>query len=186
MRHDNVLDILTVAAMKRELRIDAAEDKHDALIASQIAGAASWVSQHLGQPVVEQTDSFDVAPPAAADDPLVVPVWSGAELVTVRYWSTSGALRLDPDGELLPADLGRVAELLRRTAIWPPAAGWPAVLPRSAFEVTVRRGLDLEAHRWLGVRQSIILLCRQLYGAYPMMRADNATYALLRPYRRII
>ena len=185
-RKQDATDIVTVARMKTELRISATDIEHDSLIAAQLRGAASWCSAHLGQPVVEATDSFHVAPPASADDPLVVPVWDGADLVNIAYWSTSGALRLEADGELLPADLGRTSELLRRTAIWPPANGWPAVLPRSTFAVTVRRGLDLEAHRWRGIEQAIILMTRRLYNATPYTKTDAAVFALLRPYRRII
>ena len=186
-RQTDVLQVVTLARMKMELRIDAGGTDHDTLIEAQIAGAASWVSTHLGQPVVEEESTYPAVPvPSDHDAPIVLPVWEGATVQRIAYWSTAGALRLEADGELLPAALGRTSEHQRRTAIWPPAAGWPAVLPGSAFAVTVLRGLDLEAHRWRGIEQAIILLCRQLYQGYPMMRGDNATYALLRPFRRLL
>ena len=186
MRKADVLDIVSLTEMKRELRIGADSHDDDAMIETQLAAAESWCSAHLGQPIVESTDSFDVAPPAAADDPLTLPVWEGAELVTVRYWTTSGALRLDADGELLPADLGRTSELLRRTAVWPPEHGWPAVLPGSAFAVTVLRGLDLEESKWRAVAQAIVLMARRLYTALDDTKPDAAVYAMLRPFRRLV
>ena len=70
-RQTDVLQVVTLERMKRELRIAAGETDHDSMIAAQLRGAASWVSQHLGQPVVESVDTFNVAPPAAADAPLV-------------------------------------------------------------------------------------------------------------------
>ena len=101
----------------------------------------------------------------------------------MRYWSPAGALRLDPDGSIPAADVGRTVQSRARFLIWPPADGWPDVLAGSALELELRRGFDPIPR---ALTQACILVTRQLYGGYHTITTTAAMWSLIHPWRSIV
>ena len=100
--------VLSVAELRRELRIGIEDTNPEtaALVEAQRDSAVSAVSKYLAAPLVDTTETLRPSRPDDATAPLVL-IAAGAALVSLRYWSPSGALRLDPDGAIPLAELGR-------------------------------------------------------------------------------
>ena len=179
-------DFLSVASMKSELRLPASINEHDSLIAAQIARAVSFVSERLGYPLVDRGERCLLAPPNDST-PFRYSAGRGRnslvsrELAQIRYWATDGELRSEPDTTLALADLGRRFRFGRSHFVYPPAAGWPAVLAGSSFEVTVNAGvpaLNIPA----GIVSAIVLAVRQLYDGNHEIRPNSAIDSFLAPF----
>lgn len=175
-------DILSLAALKRELRLDPAETCEDEILTAQIQDAVSWVSRYLWAPLVDRTVvEWCIRPSDAAQE-------VGVELravksASVRYWSPAGDLREEPDGAIATAALGRITwDPQGRTNIWPPAGGWPVVLHASELEVSVVQGLDITPET-TGLRQAVVLYARARYDGHVDDRVHDACYTLMSPWR---
>ena len=174
----NELDIVSLATMKDELRIPAAEVSHDVLLTGQIASAVSFVSRHLRVPLLDRAEVFSCSRPS--DSGNVAPR-AGARIETVgsiRYWLPDGSLREAPGGTIAVGTLGRLVEY-SGFVIYPPADGWPVVLDNSHIEIVVTRGMDTPP----ALRSAVVLCVRQFYDGYREIRPTEAFYALMRPYR---
>ena len=100
------------------------------------------------------------------EKPVIVGLTNILSILSVSYWTPDAALRAAPDGSIAVNDLGRRAYVKPGSAyyeVWPPAAGWPDVLPNSGgLEIVVRRGMALAdiPERW---KAAVVLCVRQLY-----------------------
>ena len=174
----NALDIVSLATMKSELRIPAAETSHDTLLTGQIAGGVSFVSRHLRAPLVDRAEVFYCARPAGSAPPLVLPTGGVRSVGSVKYWTADGSLREAPDGSIDVDTLGRLVAR-RGFEIHPPADGWPLVLGGSLIEIMLTRGMDTPP----ALRSAVVLCVRQLYDGYREIRPTEAFYALMKPWR---
>ena len=176
-------DVLPVAELRRELRISLEDTNPEtaALVESQRDSAVSAVSKYLRAPLVDTTETLRPWRPDDATAPLVLTA-AGAALVSLRYWSPSGALRLDPDGAIPLAELGRTQRGAFRFMVWPPADGWPDVLAGSQLELEVRRGIDPVPR---ALRQACVLAARAFYDSDRTVTSRSAMYALIGPWRQI-
>ena len=174
----NALDIVSLATMKSELRIPAAESEHDTLLTGQIAGAVSFVSRHLRAPLVDRAEVFRCSRPGDSAAPIVLPTYGVRSVGSVRYWTTGAPLREAPDGSIDVDTLGRLVAR-RGFEIYPPADGWPLVLGGSLIEIMLTRGMNTPP----ALRSAVVLCVRQFYDGYREIRPTEAFWALMRPFR---
>ena len=116
---------------------------------------------------------------------LCLPVRHVESVASIKYWSTSGALRAEPDQTIVVDSLGRrwQDDSGRFYLIWPPADGWPETLSNSLFVVTVNRDFEITAETE-ALKQAVVLLVRQLYAGYRGIRPTEAFFSLISPWRR--
>ena len=172
------LDIVSLATMKSELRIPAAEPDHDVLLTGQIAAAVSFVSRFLRVPLVDLAVTFRCSRPSYAAAPIVLSSAGVRSVSSVKYWTAAGSLREEPNGSIAVGTLGRMVEYCG-FAIYPPAGGWPLVLDNSLIEIGVTRGQDTPE----ALRAAVILCVRQFYDGYRRIRPTEAFFALIRPFQ---
>ena len=174
----NALDIVSLATMKSELRIPAAETSHDVLLTGQIAAAVSFVSRAVRVPLLDRAEGFRCSRPTYSDIPICLPTDGVRSVGSVRYWTAGGSLREAPDGAIDVDTLGRLSAH-NCFEIYPPAAGWPLVLDKSLIEIVVTRGMTTPP----ALRSAVVLCVRQLYDGYREIRPTEAFYALMAPFR---
>ena len=168
-------DIISVARIKDELRIPAGTDSQDTLLESQIEAAVSYVSHPLRGPLVDRSETYYL-PPIRGEGPLIFASPLMKSLTEIKYWTPTGALRLDPDGTIARSDLGRlhVERYDWQThEVFPPVGGWPETLADSLIELTVVRGMDITPET-VALRSAVILCVRQLYDGYRQIRPTEA------------
>ena len=174
----NALDIVSLAMMKSELRIPAAEVSHDTLLTSQIQNAVSFVSRPLRVPLLDRAEGFRCSRPSYSATPIILPTDGVRSVGSIKYWLPDGSLREAPGGTIALDTLGRLVDYCG-FVIYPPADGWPAVLDGSLIEIVVTRGMDTPP----ALRSAVVLCVRQLYDGYREIRPTEAFYALMSPYR---
>lgn len=172
----NALDIVSLATMRSELRIP--DDSHDALLLGQINSAVSFVSEPLRAPLLDRAEGFRCRRPADSY-PIVIPSKGVRRVSSVKYWTADGNLNAYPDGSIDVSTLGRLEESGSGFAIYPPTAGWPEVLASSQIEILVIRGMNAPA----ALQAAVVLCVRQLYNGYREIRATEAFWALIDPFR---
>ena len=178
------LDIVTLDSIKEELRIPAGTDSQDTLLESQIQAAVSYVSAVLRGPLVDQNEKYYLAP-IRGEGPLIFASPMLKSLTEFKFWTPTGALRLDPDGTIPRADLGRLHKERydwQTHEVFPPGSGWPDTLPDSLIELAVVRGMDITPET-VALRSAAILCVRQLYDGYRQIRPTEAFLAIVRPFR---
>lgn len=177
-------DVLSLAALKRELRIDPAETCEDEILSAQLQDAVSWVGSWLWAPLVDRTVVEWCIRPSDAAAPVLIERHS-VKSASIRYWSSAGDLREEPDGAIAAAALGRIAwDPQGVTEIWPPADGWPTVLHASELEVSVVHGLDITPET-MGLRQAVIVYARARYDGHVDDHVHDACFTLMAPWRAI-
>ena len=177
------VDVVSLEAMKLELRIEPDETDHDAMLTAQIGAAVSFVGRAIKEPLVDVTDTLKC--PRPSGDAAVVLYASAITAVTsVRYWTTDGSLRAAPDGTVDIATLGRreAFDRGRCTRQYPPADGWPETLSSSRVWFDVTRGFVLE-DKHESIKQAIILCVRQLYDGSIQIRPTEAFFSFIDPWR---
>ena len=138
-----------------------------------MAGAVAVIEEETGLPVLDRTEKAYCVPQAG--DALFLGL-SFVQSVTVRLWTPAGSLSEDPDGT---TQTGR--QSLERDASWvfPPAAGWPDRLEKSAFEVTARRGVPSNDRVAPLLRSVAVELARQRFQGIRTMAPTNYALRLL-------
>jgi len=176
------LDVVSLALMKQELRIGAREDSQDALLTDHIETGVGFVSDRIVAPLVEAGETVE-APRRGPEQPLCVAGRYIKRITAIRYWTPSAALRTDPDGEVMTATLGRQRDRDHRARlVWPPALGWPELLPASCFEVEVVRGIDITTET-RALAKAVILCARQLYDGYDEIKPNALFWHMIKPWR---
>ena len=177
------LEVLPLADLKAELRIEAGDSTHDALLTGQIGAAVSFVGRFTRAPLLNQTETHR-CPRPGADQPIGLATDHVQAVAPIRYWSAGTDRRLVPDGSIALTDLGRRVQVGPRFCIWPPAGGWPEVEDGSVLEVDLTRALEITPQTQT-LRQAVILCCRTLYDQEPLIKPTAAMYALIGPWRRM-
>ena len=140
------LDVLSLDSAKQELQVENTA-AFDARITMNIGAAVDFVARELGRPLIDVHEALPVHPPAAGDElPVELRATDVATVGDVSFWTPTSSLRLDPDGTVTRADLGRVLIGDNEVVAYPPVGGWPAVLPGSKLRVAVTRAFDVAAH----------------------------------------
>ena len=176
------LEVLSLAAAKRELRIPDEDDQHDGLLQAQIGSAVSFVGRFLRAPLTDSVERHRCSSPGT-DRPLAIRADHVQSLAPIRYWPAGRALREEPD-TIAVADLGRRAQVAEWFCIYPPADGWPEVEAGSMLEVDLTRSITLTT-RTTALQHAVILAVRQLYNGYHTITGTAAMYALIAPWRRL-
>ncbi|WP_425154701.1 hypothetical protein [Candidatus Palauibacter sp.] len=174
--------VVTVEEVKRELRTEDYSG-HDDTVEAQIAAAAAFVGGEIGVPLADAHSTVR-ARPETGNRPIVFDARGLKRVDRVRYWTPAAELRDDPDGAIEAAEFGRTVRagrLGRGHGLYPPAAGWPDVLPGSLLDVEVVRGVD--AGDLPALKQAVIMCVRQLYGGHREIRPTEAFYALIAPWQ---
>ena len=153
------LEVVPLLAMRRELRIEGdTNPDDDARLIGQIGAAVSDVSLDASAPLVEQPETIEAAVPYR-DRPVAFTATVVRVVRQVRYWTPGAALRDEPDGTIADTVLGRLWSdwpASRHNRLYPPAAGWPAVLAGSRLWLDVTRGVPfLEWVDWPGFVQGL-------------------------------
>lgn len=184
-------DIVSLARIKSELRLDADDDTQDAMLTAHIRAGIAFVSACIDRPLLPTSD--------------VVIAWSGmrnsqrpitfgksfvVSVESIDYWTLDASLREESDMAIAGDALGRFEPSRvnaynpsgARNYLHPPAAGWPDSLDGSCYQVNVMR-------QWYSVNaadnisQAVILCVRQFYDGMREIRPTAAFYALLEPHR---
>ena len=174
----NALDIVSLATMKSELRIEN-ETAHDILLTGQIASAVSFVSAPLRAPLLDRAEGFRCWRPSDPKHPIVIPTTNVRRVSSLQYWATDGNLGAYPSGSIDVSTLGRLQQSEGGFAIYPPVTGWPVVLDNSLIEIVLIRGLTTPP----ALRSAVMLCVRQLYDGYREIRSTEAFWAMLEPWR---
>ena len=174
-------DVLDLASLKNDLRIDTAETDHDNLLRSHRASAISFVDRYIRTPLIDSTETRRVIRQTAGErEPICLEIRGFREVESVTYWTSAASIREAPDGEIESDDLGWVDEVDRPIIrIHPGSDGWPSSADRSDYRVTVKRGWDPVPDALAAV---VVLLVRQLYDGYREMRATEAFFTMIRPF----
>ena len=175
---DTALDVLPLADLKQELRIDT--DDFDSRLTRNIESAVAFVAREIGFPLIDRVESIRCWRPATTEPLCIRGERVVEEVGDVSYWTPAGELRADPDGTVAAADLGRVDIQPNRLTIYPPAAGWPEILDGSWLLVSLTRAFP--ADDWPDVRHAVILTCRAFYNASD----DNPSAYSLAAAQRLI
>ena len=142
------LEVVPLLAMRRELRIEGDTNPNDdARLIGQIGAAISDVSLDASSPLVEQDETIEAAAPYR-DRPVAFTATVVRAVTQVRYWTSGGSLRDEPDGVIAGSDLGRLQSdwpATRRNWLYPPEAGWVPVLAGSRLWLAVTRGVPFPA-----------------------------------------
>ena len=142
------LEVVPLLAMRRELRIERdINPDDDARLIGQIGAAVSDVSLDASAPLVEQAETIEAAVPYR-DRPVPFTATVVRAVTQVRYWTSGGSLRDEPDGVIAGSDLGRLQSdwpATRRNWLYPPEAGWVPVLAGSRLWLAVTRGVPFPA-----------------------------------------
>lgn len=162
------------------------EQAEDERIVRAIEGAAIYVAKRTGRPIVTRGDTVDAVRPIDPDWPIALLGYDreeNIEVVRVRYWTPAGSLRDVPDGEIPIGQLGRLASFsTEHKSLYPPAAGWPAVLDDSTIEILINTTTTNVA---AGLEAAVILVARQLFEGYQEIRPTAAFHVLIEPFVRI-
>ena len=150
------LKVVPLLAMRRELRIEGETNTDDdARLIGQIGAGVSDVSLDASAPLVEQPETIAAAVPYC-DRPVAFTATVVRVVRQVRYWTSGGSLRDEPDGVIAGSELGRHASdwpTTRRNWLYPPVAGWPPVLAGSMLWVDLTRGVPFPPWvDWPGAR----------------------------------
>lgn len=175
--------VLSVADLKRELRIPDDDDQHDDLLTGHIQAAVSFVGRFTRAPLVDRVETHRFLNPGD-DMPVALRADYVQSISDIRYWDEGTALRLAADSVIDVADLGRREQQGRYFCIWPPADGWPPTAARSMLEVDLTRSITLTAQT-MSLKQAVVLCCRMLYAGEPLIKPTAAMYALIFPWRRL-
>ena len=138
------LEVVPLLAMRRELRIEGDTNPNDdARLIGQIGAAVSDVSLDASSPLVEQDETIEAAVPYR-DRPVAFTATVVRGVTQVRYWTSGGSLRDEPDGVIAGSDLGRLQSdwpATRRNWLYPPEAGWLPALAGATLWLDVTRGV---------------------------------------------
>ena len=146
------LAVVPLLAMRRELRIERdINTDDDARLIGQIGAAVSDVSLDASAPLVEQRETIEAAVPYH-DRPVAFTATVVRVVRQVRYWTSGGSLRDEPDGVIAGSDLGRLQSdwpATRRNWLYPPEAGWLPALAGATLWLDVTRGVPFPSG-WTG------------------------------------
>ena len=179
------LDIVSVDLIKRELRIPDGVTSQDAMLARQIESAVSYIQHSLRAPLVDVTDVYRLTPVTGTTAPLIFVAPALKSVENLEYWTPAGSKIDDPDGSILPADLGRLVHELydwQTHALYPTSSGWPETLPDTVFLLSAKRGIDITPET-AALRSATILLVRTLYDGYRAIRSNEAFLKILQPFK---
>ncbi len=180
---DTDTDIITLADIKRELRLDDVDVEFDDMITAQITSAIAFCSAFIGRPVLSASASIDVLPPPAPRGILSIYAPDIIAVDSVKFWPVGSAEELPPNTIAL-ADRRYIHNGCAK--LWPPAAGWPSRTSVSGcLRVAYRAGITSVASLAI-IRQAVVLLVRPLLAGVTDMRPTAAFKVLLRPLVRMV
>ena len=177
-----VTDVVSLAAMKTELRIPLEEKSHDDMIMRQLTAAVAWVTQETGLPLVDTERTFNVWFPADPHDPLPLGTAYLRRLVSVAYWLAANPARGQPGGTIAVRTLLRVEPGAGGVYwCWPPVAGWPSGRrPNTPGRITIVEGLETIP---AALAQAVIMSAREFYDAFPNVKPGHALLRLISAFR---
>ena len=175
-------NIVSVADMKTELRIDETEFDHDLLIAAHIAAAVSWAEGTTGVPWVDRPASVAAVPPRDPKDPVPLLPFTIAIASASFYLPGVDAINGEPSGVMSMSDFGRFDK--STSLLWPADGGWPAAVADSEYLFDITLGTDLLPTP-PAIRAAVILVTRHLYDGYGAIKPGNAAFHLVAPYRSV-
>lgn len=173
-------DVLSLDDAKGQLYIPPDDDSRDAKVRQALRSAVSTVQRLTDKPLLDVTLTALVDRPADRHAPVFLPHTFIHEITAVAYWETDQALREAPTGSVTVGDLGRRHQEDGGAWLYPPAAGWPAVLRNSRLSLTLLRRYDPIPETDEEVRHGVILFLRHYFEQPERMESDFAVYSLMR------
>lgn len=182
-------DIVSLSRIKRELRLPVDDTADDATLTEQLTDAVSYVSAIVDAPLLDKIEVFYTpAPGAASIFPIRFRRHAVRAVTGIRYWTTDGELRLDPDGVIAQTSLGRFSQSSRRDScneIYPPSDGWLGALDDTCYEVSIRRSLIDDTNRadTAPLERAVILVVREFFNGYREIKPTDAFFSQVEPFR---
>lgn len=181
-------ELVTVEAVKTELRIAPDVDEHNAMITQHMQAALSLVEGYSRVPIIDTTETIAMPMPQA-DTCMVLPkIPNVLGIDSVEYFPTD---ELWLEGRSTPlTTFGRLedmpASLITNLLLFPPANGWPEAV---RYDVTFNVGLhpEKDAHAINLFRQAVIAAAKYFYSDQPQqVNIDEKLVRLIGPYARIL
>lgn len=180
---ETALEIVSLAAVKSELRIAAGDNSQDTLLTRHIQAAVDYVQQSLSLPLLDRARSQFVPPPYTTTDPLR---FNSAFVIGVQgvdYWSADAPVGGEPDETIV--DLGRrmTPRFTYYTLQWAnDPDGWPNLQGRvRRFRIRWTEGMDFADNELASLREGALLVAAKLYdGESDFASVDR----MLLPWRR--
>ena len=172
--------IVSLEAVKQELRIPEDDTTQDALLNRHIQAATDWVIRHTDVPLQRTTQTISVYRPIT-ENPMCIELPNITDVSNIHYWPCDSTLRVEPPNQITLADLGRqgYSDGEQVYYIYPPEDGWPQILGFSTFEVAIAQRVDPVP---VGLIQTVILGVRQLYEGHDEISPDHAMNVLMSPF----
>ena len=173
------LGIVSLEEMRRQLRLGAstgASDPYDAIVTTAIRSGVAFVARNTTVPLLDSAESCQVEAPADAGY-VEVPVAYIRSITRVRYWTAVQGYRVDPAGEILPANLGRVVLHKEMSFVYPPTDGWPVRRAGSPLLVDLVRGAAVDEDHVL--YQAVVVAARLFFHGYEEIPVRHAVWALM-------
>ena len=180
------LDVLSVASLKAELRLEPDDDTTlDAQLEGYVKAAVEHIERYCERPILRTTDK-QVVRAGTTTGPIHFWCPDGYQIVSVKYWPDKASLRLDPSETISVVSLGRRVWATRHPwwhSVWPSEDGWPESEDAydCRFELSVYRGVDIAKAESL--RHAVILAARELWEGQSVIQGSRAMYTLADPYR---
>ena len=173
---------LTLDDAKIQLRCDDNGPEIRKAVNTAIADAVSYLSAKTELPLIDHDVKHDHYPPRQSQAPLIVRLAFVKGVKALAYWSTVGSLRLAPDGHINPrGGLGRVEAHGEHVLVYPPADGWPAMLPGSPINLILNIGHTPNDVDLPHVRRAVIIATREFFEGASSVAARRALDVIAGP-----
>ena len=194
-------DILSIDQAAWDLRIDgdlgteASPTPVRTAVLRAINSAVEYCEGLTAKPLIDRPRTEMVARPVRANYPMQLDSIYVLSIESIAYWKPMQALRQEPTGTVLVAyadpnaplktedPIGRKEVYDRHwTAVWPPAAGWPATLTDSRLRVTYTEGIADPLPGLDGIRQAVTVMAGANYDGIVSDRYEAVVRRLLQPF----
>ena len=171
-------DVVTLDEVKSYLGLSSATE-HDVMLERQIQAACEFVSEHLGRYVLDVPIEESISITSLKDPVLTKQIDIKAGSVSLLTWTNPANVTIEPDLEI--TDLGRITERALGTYIYPKSE-W-----KKTGQYFIRMTVGLKEDKIpSAIKESIVLVVRQLYDGYKTITDKDAIFILLAPFRRPI
>ena len=182
-------DLVSVDAVKTELRIGSDVEDHDPMIEQHMESALALVQGYARVPIID-TKVCLVCYVDSTNKPLrLANMQNVLSVDSVSYYPSEAEWMAGTPGTV--TDYGRIikskqARVPHNLLLFPPAEGWPAAV---RYEVVLNLGLDADKDKQAieVFKRAIVATAKYFYAEQPQqINIDEKITRLIGPYARIV